>query len=87
MTEKAGKEPAEKAEKEPEEDYFDDEDYDAPSDITLFQDDDLDDYFDASDLDLEDEIKPAEKAFAPLSEAILQEENVEEFFDEDEEEE
>ena len=68
--------------------YFDEEDFDDELDITVLQPvEDLDDdFFDdpTPDTDIEDKATTTPSpSFSPLAETLMQEENVEEFFDED----
>ncbi len=66
--------------------YFDDDDFDDALDLTALQDEDFDVDFDdpTPDTDIEDmaTTSPA-PSFSPLSETLMQEQDVEEFFDED----
>lgn len=72
---------------EEEESYFDDEDFDEELDITIFPDtEDLEADFDdpTPHTDIED-MATTTPSFSPLAETLMQEEDVEEFFDEDSE--
>lgn len=82
---------------EDEESYFEDEDFDNDLEITAFDEVELDEDATVSleefiqdptqDTDIEDMATTTpEPSFSPLADALVQEEDVEEFFDEDDEE-